>query len=177
MVSNFRRKTDKASYSKETLREAVRLVKNGSLSGYKAAQIYKIPRMTLHVMEKYGLGLTKSEVQELVADFVRKNNISVPFKNGNPGSAWFTAFKNRHNLSVKKPQAVEYARKKAVNPFIIYPYFDLLQEKLKDLNLLDKPAAIWNLDETSFSKDPILNLSRWSKRARGYWSYFLARKG
>lgn len=56
--------------------------------------------------------------------------------------------------SVKKPQAVEYARKRAVDPFIVYPYFDLLEKLIFYLKLQDNPSAIWNLDETSFSKDP-----------------------
>lgn len=186
MVSNYKRKTNKGSYSKEKLQEAVRAVQNGNLSGYKAAQIYKIPRMTImdhvnhkrfksktlgrstaldseveaklanciHVMEKYGFGLTKKELLELVGDYVNRNDLSTPFKDGIPGDAWFTSFKVRHNLSVKKPQGVEYARKKAVDPFIVYPYFDLLQKTLHELDLMDKPSAIWNLDETSFSKDP-----------------------
>lgn len=47
MVSNYKRKTNKGSYSKETLRAAVQAVKNGHVSGYKAAQIYNIPRMTI----------------------------------------------------------------------------------------------------------------------------------
>lgn len=186
MVSNYKRKTDKASYSKEKLQAAVLAVKDGELSGYKASQKYNIPRMTimdhvnnrrtksnslgrntalplpveeklafcLHLMEKHGFGLTKTEMLEMVAEFINKNKISTPFKNGTPGNSWFTAFKKRHRLAVKKPQAVEYARKKAINPFIVYPYYDLLNKTLHDLNLLEKPSAIWNLDETSFSKDP-----------------------
>ncbi|CAG5030003.1 unnamed protein product [Parnassius apollo] len=105
MVSNYIRKTDKASYSREKLQAAVRAVKNGELSGYKASQEYKIPRMTimdhvnnkrtksnslgrntalplqvekelalgLHLTEKHGFGLTKTEMLEMVADFVIKN--------------------------------------------------------------------------------------------------------
>ncbi|XP_047022265.1 tigger transposable element-derived protein 2-like [Helicoverpa zea] len=186
MVSNYKRKTSKGSYSKEKLQEAAQAVRDGRLSGYKAAQIYNIPRMTimdhaknrryksnslgrstalsrdvesklaslLHSMEKYGFGLTKKEVLEMVGQYVRRNDLSTPFKNGTPGSAWFTAFKERHNLSVKKPQAVEIARKKAIDPFIVYPYFELLYNTLVDLKLLDQPSAIWNVDETSFSNDP-----------------------
>ncbi|KAL0833065.1 hypothetical protein ABMA28_001177 [Loxostege sticticalis] len=186
MVRHYKRKTDKASYSKEKLKDAVRAVRNGDLSGYRAAQIYNIPRMTimdhvhnkrmksstlgrctalspeiekklasyLHTMERYGFGLSRQEVLEVVGHYVTKNGIPTPFKNGKPGNEWFKAFKERNNLSVKKPQAVEYARKKAVDPFIIYPYFDLLKKTIEDLGLNDKPSAIWNLDETSFSKDP-----------------------
>ncbi|KOB65530.1 Uncharacterized protein OBRU01_22569 [Operophtera brumata] len=105
-------------------------------------------------MEKYGFGLSRKEVLEMVGDYVNKNKLITPFKHGIPGKDWFVAFKKRHALSVKKPQAVEYARKKAVDPFIIFPYFDLLEKTICDLNLQNKPSAIWNLDETSFSNDP-----------------------
>ncbi|GBP40873.1 hypothetical protein EVAR_88934_1 [Eumeta japonica] len=104
-------------------------------------------------MERYGFGLTRDEVLEMVGEYVRINKISTPF-NGRPGKDWFNAFKKRNNLSMKKPQAVEYARKRAVDPFLIYPYFDLLEKTIKELGLKDKPSAIWNLDETNFSRDP-----------------------
>lgn len=186
MVSNYKRKTNRASYSKENLQAAVQSVKNGSLSGYMAAKQFKIPRMTimdhvnnkriksntlgrntalsyevekklatsLHFMEKHGFGLARAEMLETVAQYVQKNKILTPFKDGKPGNAWLTGFNKRHKLSVKKPQAVEYSRKKAINPFIVFPYFDLLEKTLKNLNLMERPSAIWNLDETSFSKDP-----------------------
>lgn len=72
---------------------------------------------SIHTMEKYDFGLTKKEVLEMVGQYVNRNHISTPFKNGTPGQAWFTAFKQRHHLSVKKPQAVEYARKRAIDLF------------------------------------------------------------
>lgn len=186
MVSNYKRKTERGSYSKEKLKEAAEAVRNGSLSGYKASQLFNIPRMTimdcvnqrriksntlgrntalgteaetmlangLKLMEKHGFGLSRKELLETVGEYVQKNKIATNFKNGIPGQAWFAGFKNRHNLSIKKPQAVEYARKKAIDPFIVFPYFDLLKNTLEELNLRDKPEAIWNMDETSFSKDP-----------------------
>lgn len=186
MVRNYTRKTDKSSYSKEKFQEAIHAIQSGQLSGYKASQLYKIPRMTLmdhvnnkrfksktlgrstalsleveeklasylHLMERNGFGLSKTELLEMVGDYVRLNGLSTPFKDVVPGEAWFYGFKNRHNLSVKKPQGVEYARKKAIDPFIVYSYYDLLEKTVDELNLRNKPSAIWNLDETSFSKDP-----------------------
>lgn len=79
--------------------------------------------------------------------------VNNPFKNGVPGEDWFLLFKKRHNISVKKPQPVEYARKTACRPNMIYPYFDLLEETVNQLDLRDKPSHIWNVDETRFSKD------------------------
>ncbi|CAI6366298.1 unnamed protein product [Macrosiphum euphorbiae] len=55
----------------------------------------------LVTMEKWGFGLSRSEIITLVGDFVTINNIKTPFKNGIPGEDWFFNFKNRHNLSIK----------------------------------------------------------------------------
>lgn len=105
-------------------------------------------------MEKFGFGLTRKELLETVGQYVAANGIQNPFKSGVPGEDWFLSFKKRHNLSIKKPQPVEYARKQACSPNVIYPYFNLLEETINDLDLGDKPSHIWNVDETSFSKDP-----------------------
>lgn len=46
------------------------------------------------------------------------------------------------------------SRKAACDPFIIKQYFEMLQEYLKKLDIQYSPKIIWNLDESSFSKDP-----------------------
>lgn len=63
----------------------------------------------LHAMEKYGFGLTRKELMETVGLYVTAKAVNNPFKNGIPGEDWFLSFKKRHNISVKKPQPVEYA--------------------------------------------------------------------
>lgn len=108
----------------------------------------------LHTMEKHGFGLSRKEVLEVVGEYVKSNNIKVPFKSGNPGEDWFTAFSRRNNLSLKKPQSVELARQKAKDPFVIKEYFALLKSTIDKLDLADKPQQIWNMDETSFCHDP-----------------------
>ncbi|CAG5013806.1 unnamed protein product [Parnassius apollo] len=108
----------------------------------------------LRVMEKYGFGLTSKETLDLVAVHVSENNYKTPFKNNRPGYDWFAAFKKRHKLSLKRPQAVEMSRKVACDPFIVNEYFDNLDGVLSELNLKGRPDKIWNLDESSFGKDP-----------------------
>lgn len=105
-------------------------------------------------MEKCGWGLSRREIFRVVGEYVHKNKVKTPFKDGNPGEDWFLGFKKRHRLSLKKPQSLEYARKKATDPFVIYQYFDLLEETLQKLDLTDKPCQIYNMDETSFCLDP-----------------------
>ena len=107
----------------------------------------------LRTMEKWGWGLSKSEVLDIVAEFIKRNNIKTPFVNDKPGNDWFLSFRKRHKLSIKKPQPIEYLRKRMTDPFVIHEYFTLLGSTLKDLNLKD-PQRIWNLDETSVCLDP-----------------------
>lgn len=109
---------------------------------------------SLKIMEKYGYGLSRREVLDLVGDFLKTNKIKNSFKNGIPGEDWWLGFAKINNLSIKKPQIVEYSRKKVCDPFIIYNYFEILQKTIKELNLENKPDRIWNLDETSFCLDP-----------------------
>lgn len=71
----------------------------------------------LKQMERYGYGLSRKEVLEVVGQFVRQHKLKTPFKDGVPSEDWFLNFKKRHNLSIKKPQAVEYARKKTCSSF------------------------------------------------------------
>lgn len=108
----------------------------------------------IHVMEKCGLPLTKKEVSILIAEYIRRNGIITPFKNDVPGDDWFRGFRKRNNMSLKKPQSVEFARRKACNPFTVYHYFDLLEQAQQELGLTHKPKNIYNLDETSFCNDP-----------------------
>lgn len=109
---------------------------------------------SLHTMEKWGFGLSREEVIDLVSQYIILNKIPTPFKGGVPGSDWFANFASRNSLSIKKPQAVEYARKKAADPFIIDDYFNLLDKTIKSLGLENRPDRIWNLDETSYCSDP-----------------------
>lgn len=87
--------------------------------------------MLLKVMEKYGYGLSLKNTLPLVADYIKGNRIPSPFCNGVPGEKWWLSFKQRHNLSLKKPQLVEVARKKICASFIINGYFDLLENTEK----------------------------------------------
>ena len=61
---------------------------------------------------------------------------------------------DRYNLSVKKPSTLEKARKAAASdPFIIYEYYDLLDQTAKRLQIEDRPECWWNVDETNLFID------------------------
>lgn len=62
-------------------------------------------------MEKWGYGLSRKEVLEIVGNFVRANHIETNFKDEIPDEDCVLGFKQRHILSIKVPQNVEFARR------------------------------------------------------------------
>ncbi|XP_026728980.1 uncharacterized protein LOC113498807 [Trichoplusia ni] len=108
----------------------------------------------LIILEKWGFGLSRVEIINLVEEFIKLNEIATPFRNGRPGSDWLYNFRKRHGLSIKKPQPIEHVRRQMTDPFIIEEYFNLLEKVLLDLDLVNRPSQVWNLDETSVSLDP-----------------------
>lgn len=109
---------------------------------------------SLITMEKWGFGLSRDEVFDVVQNYVISNNLKTKFKDGRPKEDWFLSFKKRHSLSIKKPQGIEYVRTDQNNPFIVNGFYDNLIKTVEELKLGDKPHLIFNLDETSFCIDP-----------------------
>lgn len=109
----------------------------------------------LKLLAKWGFPLNKQEVQCVVREYVEINNLNTVFRKNGPGDDWFREFIKRNKLSLKKPEPLEAVRRKATgDPFIIYNFYDILEEQLTALDLNDKPSHIWNLDETAFNFDP-----------------------
>lgn len=109
----------------------------------------------INVLNKWGFSLCKSEILDLVRDYITQNNIQTPFINNRPGTEWWLRFKTRHNLSIRKPELMESSRtRQAGDPFIVMNFYDKLEQILKDSDLLDKPKCIWNANETSLNHDP-----------------------
>lgn len=74
---------------------------------------------SLHAMEKSGYPLTKKDVKAWISEYIRRDGIITPFKNGVPGDDWCRGFFKRNSLCMKKPQSVKVARKRACNPFTV----------------------------------------------------------
>ena len=75
--------------------------------------------MCVRMMGKWGFGISHLELLETVKDYVLKNKITTPFKDGKPGEDWYLGFMKRHQLSLKKPEKVETSRMKQTDPFIV----------------------------------------------------------
>lgn len=104
---------------------------------------------------KWGCSLRKEELLNLVAEYVTYNNIKTQFANNRPGDDWYISFKRRHRITVKKPEAKDYKKLKAENPYVICQFFELLYRTLKELKILDKPDHIFNCDESSFNVEAL----------------------
>ena len=97
-------------------------------------------------------------IEELVKEYVMKNDISTPCKYDRPGRTWMKAFMKRNKLSLKKASMICISRKSAntantANPFVIYDFYNKLATIFNanpDLN----PENIWNYDESRFPTDP-----------------------
>ncbi|KAK9679583.1 hypothetical protein QE152_g39876 [Popillia japonica] len=64
------------------------------------------------------------------------------------GRSWIIGFLQRHQeISVRKAQSMNPARAQKLNKFVIKYYFDKLKTVLQELDLMDKPESIFNIDE------------------------------
>ncbi|KAF2880861.1 hypothetical protein ILUMI_25316 [Ignelater luminosus] len=131
-----------------------------ALRGMKSSSVERPPAIPhdvevkkaeqIKIMEKWRFGLSKKEILLAIGQYVKENGLQTLFKNLVPGDDYFVSFKRWHGLSQKKPQAVEVARNRNVDPFIIAKYFNLLKEVTSNL----PPKRIYIIDETSFCLDP-----------------------
>jgi hypothetical protein len=47
---------------------------------------------TIRIIEKWGFGLSRTEVISTDSEYRKNNGIKTPFKNGVPGKEWFFRF-------------------------------------------------------------------------------------
>jgi hypothetical protein len=110
--------------------------------------------MCVRVMGRWGFGISRLELLDVVQEYVLMNKMSTRFKDGKPGEDWYLGFMIRHKFSLKKPEKVETTRMKQTDPFVVEEFFKLLKEEMEEKGFQDKPYAIFNCDETSFCHDP-----------------------
>lgn len=89
----------------------------------------------IKTMSKWGFGLSRHEVMELVCEYVTKNNIRTSFSNNRPGEDWFLAFKKRQNLSIKNQKLWNTLERKRQTLLSLESIFPFCKIHLKNLIL------------------------------------------
>ena len=99
---------------------------------------------------RIGFARTRKQVMTLVRTaMIKKGNNDAPITNG-----WWDSFMKRHpQLTLRTPEKLAYVRGIMGNKEVIGAYFDLLEETLSKNGILDKPAVIFNVDETGMPLD------------------------
>jgi len=59
------------------------------------------------LMEKWGFGISRTEVLETISRYVNDNKIRTPLRGGVPADEFVYPFHKTHKLSLKKPQRIE----------------------------------------------------------------------
>lgn len=151
---NYARKTSKASsYTKENLQSALEAIRNGTISIQRASLLYKSPRSTLCDHNKRRRGMRSTSLgrttgislaqEQRIADTIRAME------------KWGFGLSRREVLekvgAFVKANGLTNSISGADNG---YQYFDLLKTTFLELDILEQPEHIWNLDETSFCADP-----------------------
>ena len=99
---------------------------------------------------KIGYPHTKAQVLSIVQHIIDKKGIISTVTNG-----WWERFRGRHsNLTLRSAVPLSLARAMATDPAVVDRYFDILEESLRSNNILNKPAFIYNCDETGLPLNP-----------------------
>ena len=95
---------------------------------------------------KMGYGKTRSEVLKIVEATMKKKGRIVDSK---ISQGWWYRFRERWpQLSLRRGDSFSIARKKMTSHEVFNSYFDILEETLDKYGLNDKPAQIYNCDES-----------------------------
>jgi hypothetical protein len=113
-----------------------------------------------------GFGLSKTDLIIFVSDVV-KARLEVEddigkylrqhcrFPHGIPSHDFIENFMRDNHLSLVKPAPLERARAQAqADPFLIYEFYQLVDEEMARLGIHNQPKHIFNLDESAFFLDP-----------------------
>jgi len=97
-----------------------------------------------------GYGKTRKDVIDLVNQYLQCRGVNKPVSNG-----WWSSYCKRHpSVVLRVPASLGRTRYLATNQDMLERYFDQLEEQMEDLNLLDKPGQIFNIDESGMPLNP-----------------------
>ncbi|CAF1524853.1 unnamed protein product [Adineta steineri] len=108
---------------------------------------------TIEIFEKWQLPLLQNNVIDIARAYMlelgKKINQTAPLTD------WFASFMHRHHdLKLTKCENLEKTRSVSCTPLIIQRWFETLHGVLSKHKLLDRPNAIFNVDESGFFNDP-----------------------
>lgn len=104
----------------------------------------------IHRLGNVGMPITPKLLRRSVFTFCSLNKIPHPFslKNATAGKKWLKLFLIRHpDVARRKAQILNPARAIKLNSFIVNDYFKKLREVMIELDIMDKPQCIYNIDE------------------------------
>jgi len=103
-------------------------------------------RATCELVESY---INHSDHERAMAVFKHKS------RKGYPGPDWLSTFLLKNNLSLKEATKLCVSRYNATkNPFLVYHFYDILEETMESLGIKDRPDLIWNCDESGLPHEP-----------------------
>lgn len=94
-------------------------------------------------------GVSVEQCRKMAYEMARSNKITVPAnwsEDKMAGYDWYLAFRKRHKLSIRSPEATSMARATAFNKTTVGEFFGNLSEVMKKNAFL--PDRIFNMDET-----------------------------
>lgn len=101
-------------------------------------------------LAEVGMPVTSRVLRRSVYTFVEENNIKHTFNKITrmAGRKWMHLFYQRHpEIAQRRVQILNPARAQKLNRFIVADYFTKLENVLVNLELMNKPQQIFNMDE------------------------------
>lgn len=107
----------------------------------------------VEALAQLGYGATNSKLRDMAGELayvLRKRRHNKPLSN-----VWLAGFLSRWNTRVSsvRPSSLDSYRAKSSTPEAIKLYFDNLGKTIQEHDLMDKPACIYNLDETGIQPE------------------------
>lgn len=94
-----------------------------------------------------GIGYSKYNFLGFASEIARRRGIK--FKGPVPSEMWWRRLKRRHpEFPLRTPESTSVLRHQAMTKDRMNKFFSTLNEVYSNHQLLDKPACIWNMDET-----------------------------
>ena len=97
-----------------------------------------------------GYPRSRKEVIAIVQRVCSSRSLSIDVTHG-----WWDAFRRRHpDMTLRTTSHLSRSRAMATDPAVLETYFDMLEDTLRENDLIDKPCQIFNVDESGMPFDP-----------------------